>query len=197
MNANELTESKRRVLQVAERHFMERGYAAVTLLDVAEDLGIKQASLYYHAPGGKQDLFEQVMRYAMLRHAHGIEIALDESDNDARNKLEAVIRWLATQPPLPLTRILGADLRHLEERTIQELSTLANRAIFSPVRSVFERAAERGEIHEHDPDLMARAFFSVLGSASASEPDASTPEMRRKASMELLEVMFEGLSVSK
>jgi AcrR family transcriptional regulator len=175
---------------------MERGYAAVTLLDVADDLGIKQASLYYHAPGGKQDLFEQVMRFAMVRHAHGIEMALNEAEKNARQQLEAVIYWLATQPPLPLTRILGADLRHLSGKAIDELSTLANRAIFAPIRNVFERAITRGEIHEHDPDLMARAFFSVLGSASVTSTGTMTPEMRQRASMELLEVMFEGLSVT-
>ena len=56
--------SRATVLNAAEELFAARGYAAVTLKDIAKQLGIKQASLYYHVPGGKEDLFVEVM----LRH---------------------------------------------------------------------------------------------------------------------------------
>lgn len=49
------------LLDTAEQLFTSRGYTAVTLKDIAKALGIKQASLYYHFPLGKEDLYVEVM----------------------------------------------------------------------------------------------------------------------------------------
>ena len=54
---HEVRDSTQRVLDVAERLFMDRGYSAITLRDIADELGMKQASLYYHFPGGKGATF--------------------------------------------------------------------------------------------------------------------------------------------
>ncbi len=195
MNVEELSESKKRVLDAAEIHFMKRGYAAVTLLDVADHLGIKQASLYYHAPGGKQDLFEQVIRFAMIRHAGGIESALNRAPSNARDQLESIIEWLASQPPLPLMRLLSADIPHLEHKSVDQLTELAQRAIVAPIRNVFERAIDRGEIRGDDPGLMSRAFLSLLGGATEPLGVEQTPEQRRSTSNQLLDMMFQGLAL--
>ena len=53
----EVKDSAQRVLDVAEALFMDRGYNAITLRDIADELGIKQASLYSHFPGGTEQLF--------------------------------------------------------------------------------------------------------------------------------------------
>jgi AcrR family transcriptional regulator len=57
VNETEVRDSTQRVLDVAEGLFIDRGYHAITLRDIADELGIKQASLYYHFPGGKEELF--------------------------------------------------------------------------------------------------------------------------------------------
>jgi AcrR family transcriptional regulator len=63
----ESSESRERVLQQAEHLFSERGYAAVTLRDIAAGLGIRQASLYHHVPGGKEQLYVEVTERNLRR----------------------------------------------------------------------------------------------------------------------------------
>jgi AcrR family transcriptional regulator len=52
---------------VAEHRLAARGYTSVTLKDIANQLGIKQASLYYHFPGGKENLYMEVMILSIIR----------------------------------------------------------------------------------------------------------------------------------
>ncbi len=51
------TDARERVLDAAERLFAERGYASVTLRDIAAEVGIRHTSLYHHVPGGKEAIF--------------------------------------------------------------------------------------------------------------------------------------------
>jgi AcrR family transcriptional regulator len=88
------------VLQIAERLFSERGYAAVTLRDIADELGIRQASLYYHAPDGKEELFVRVTEHSLERHRRGLEKVIVEADSNLREQLQAAARWLLSQPSI-------------------------------------------------------------------------------------------------
>jgi len=103
------SEARERVLQQAERLFSERGYAAVTLRDIAVGLGIRQASLYYHAPGGKEALYVEVTERNLRRHHQGLERALRQAGG-MRVQLRAAAHWLLSQPPMNLSRMLRSDL---------------------------------------------------------------------------------------
>lgn len=56
--------SSERVLNAAARLFIERGYAATTVRDVAERADMKAGSLYYHYPS-KQHLLRAVLERAI------------------------------------------------------------------------------------------------------------------------------------
>jgi len=57
MIASDSSDASARVLDAAEQLFIQHGYAAVTLRTIADALGMRQASLYYHFPEGKEQLF--------------------------------------------------------------------------------------------------------------------------------------------
>ena len=75
MNDHE-SDARERVLDVAEKLFVEKGYAPVKLKHIADTLGMKQSSLYYYAPKGKEELFVLVMERSFTRHQAGIEAAI-------------------------------------------------------------------------------------------------------------------------
>ena len=100
--------ARERVLQQAEQLFGERGYAAVTLRDIAAGLGIRQASLYHHVPGGKEALYVEVTERNLRRHHQGLELALAQAGG-MRAQLRAAARWLLSQPPMNLSRMVRSD----------------------------------------------------------------------------------------
>jgi TetR/AcrR family transcriptional regulator len=48
------------IVAAAERHFAERGFEATRLDDIADDVGIRRAAIFYHF-GDKQDLYREVL----------------------------------------------------------------------------------------------------------------------------------------
>jgi AcrR family transcriptional regulator len=50
-------ETRQQILEVARELFLSRGYKGVSMKDVAEEIQVTSAALYYHFPGGKQELF--------------------------------------------------------------------------------------------------------------------------------------------
>lgn len=55
------TENREEILDAAERHFAERGYAAASLREIAMDVNVTQAMANYYF-GSKRDLFKEVYR---------------------------------------------------------------------------------------------------------------------------------------
>ena len=59
------------IVAAAERHFAERGYEATRLDDVADDVGIRRAAIFYHF-GDKQELYAAVLEEVFRDLAVGL-----------------------------------------------------------------------------------------------------------------------------
>jgi TetR/AcrR family transcriptional repressor of nem operon len=80
------TDTRTRILHVAERLAQERGYNGFSYADIAGQVGIKTASIHYHFPG-KGDLGRDLA--ARYRAAFAVRLAgIDRAGADARGKLE-------------------------------------------------------------------------------------------------------------
>lgn len=53
--------TKERILDAAEQYFAQRGYEATSVVEIAEQVGIRGPAVYKHF-GNKQELFEAVLR---------------------------------------------------------------------------------------------------------------------------------------
>jgi AcrR family transcriptional regulator len=54
------TDTRQRILDAATELFVERGYEATSLREIAERVGVTKAALYYHFPG-KEDLLRALL----------------------------------------------------------------------------------------------------------------------------------------
>jgi TetR/AcrR family transcriptional regulator len=53
-------DTRAEIVAAAERHFAERGFEAARLEDIAADVGIRRAAIFYHF-GDKQELYDAVL----------------------------------------------------------------------------------------------------------------------------------------
>jgi AcrR family transcriptional regulator len=109
------------ILDAAERRFAERGFAGVSVREIASDAGLKnQASLYHHFKN-KKALYEAVV-------ARGIEpiitmVAQSETAGEATDPvLDRMVDYLAARPHLPrLIQRAGLDDTKLLRSTVTRL----------------------------------------------------------------------------
>lgn len=162
------TSARDLLLDVAERHFAARGYSAVTVKDIAQDLGIRQPSIYYHVPGGKEDLYLEVMIRHMERHREGVEAALAGAGDSLESRLNRVGLWMLSRPPLDNAQVVKCDFPELSPAVVKQMEGSFERCVFVPMERVFLKAHEHGLLRHNDARVLARMFFSLMQSLSAS-----------------------------
>lgn len=187
------SDARQRVLDTAEKLFMTHGYSAVTLRDIADALSMKQASLYYHFPDGKEQLFVAVAQRAFERHQQGMMAAITMAQPDLRSQLAAVAAWFASQPPINLMGMLHADMPALGVEKRIQLGEAAYRALFTPLRTLFSTAQENGAIRDVHPDLLAGFFLTLLDSLTHAEGRPGAPT-RQAMIAEIVKLMLDGVA---
>lgn len=186
------SDARQRVLDVAEGLFMQYGYNSITLRDVADALEMRQASLYYHFPEGKEQLFVAVATRTFARHRQGMEAAITRVPTNVRAQLYAVAGWFASQPPLNLMGLMHADMPALSQRQRQHLSRVVYEAMFTPLRQLFLAAQARGEIRSVLPDLLAGSFLNLLDGLNYALHQEGTPP-REMLVAEIITILLDGI----
>ncbi len=192
--SEELNESdaRERVLNVAGRLFSEKGYKAVRLRDIAEELGMKQASLYYHVPNGKEQLFVEVTERGFHKHRRALEQAAAEAGDDLKAQLMSMSRWLLSQTPLDVGRMFSSDMPSISEEHAQYLMGIGYQSMLVPFENVFKAAQQRGEIWIPDITLLAGSFLSIITSIGQIPFHADYEEAVRYADS-MIDVLLLGL----
>lgn len=157
-----MSEAKERVLQTAEALFHRHGYQAVTMRDLARELGMRQASLYYHVPQGKEQLFVEVTQRSLARHRSALEEAIVAAGPDLQAQLHAAAAWITAQTNFRLMQMVEGDMAALSAENEALLQREAYRALFVPLVQAFTSAAQRGEIRPLDADHLAGLFLTTM-----------------------------------
>jgi TetR/AcrR family transcriptional regulator, mexJK operon transcriptional repressor len=186
-----------RLLDVATRLFMERGFDGTSIDAVAEAAGVSKPTVYarYH---DKRDLFAAVLsgrirKWLAPLSAAAEAHAVEGSSKSVKTTLHELSRHMVAYTLAPeagaLQRILSAQAVHFPElaKTANEEGWL--RAVRG-VSSILRQSAARGQIKVDDPELAADMFLNlVLGHAKrlvlygiATDPE--TEERRRKAAVD-------------
>ncbi|WP_334173990.1 TetR/AcrR family transcriptional regulator [Pseudoxanthobacter sp.] len=121
MNDGRVSERRREILEAAALLFAERGYAATSMRDIAERVGLLGGSLYYHIKS-KEALFVEVHDLALEDAGARIRAAA-AGLTDPWQRLEAAcIRMLEIQlDPHSITMPLMNDFRSVPEPVRQRL----------------------------------------------------------------------------
>jgi TetR/AcrR family transcriptional regulator, cholesterol catabolism regulator len=117
------TDRPDQILDIAARQFRARGYAAVSLRDIATEAGIRPPSLYYHFPS-KDDLVTAVMERGIAVVHRAVAAALAALPADAS----------------PATRLQTAMRAHLQALHGASDYTSANVRIFGQLPDALRRA---------------------------------------------------------
>ncbi len=166
------------VIDVATRVFHEKGYAAASIQDVADALGMLKGSLYYYIESKEDLLFtiiEQVHRDTMERLEHWLTI-----EADTLVKVRAFLRWqvLTYCRDFRKVGVFLHDFRSLSPERQQVI--LDERDRYDQImRELIRQGQAEGSIAaDVDPKLTAMAVFGMMNWISTwwHEDGPNTPE---------------------
>lgn len=156
-------ETRALIMRAASDLFWRRGYAAVSLGDIAAAVGITKATLYYHF-SGKDAIYTAVMRQALGLIAEAIrEIARTPLPIRARLRLLAR-GFLASAPPDSNHDAMMRDVdQHLAPPEQADLG-VAHVAMMSAYADLMRDGIDRGELRPLAPLWLAYTFQHLLDS---------------------------------
>ncbi len=191
-HTEEISEARERVLDAAERLFAQRGYSAVTLRDIAAEIGIHHTTVYHHIPGGKEQLFIDVVERNFQRHRDGLAKAIESAEPDIRSQLRSIADWLLSQPPMDLVRMVHSDMPSIDPVQADRLSRMGFEAMLLPIESVLRFAQQQGEIDYQDLIVVAGTFLGMIESLHAVPPSVVT-KSRQTLAYEMIDILLNGL----
>jgi AcrR family transcriptional regulator len=158
------------ILERATDLFGRWGVEAVSLDQIAQDVGVAKQTLLYWFPS-KDDLVENVVAATAAELAVVVEAAIRAAPDDPLDRIEAVVKAVfrpAVRRPalLGLIRELSRLPAETNERVTRHLRPLADRAI-----DWMRHEMEAGRLRSGDPSIViALAYATVTG--IATEPEA-------------------------
>lgn len=155
--------AKEAILAAARRTAQAHGYGGLNFRDLAREVGIKHASIYYYFPT-KADLGAAVAR----RYWEDTAAALEEMSAKAADPLDGLRRYpdtfrkaLKTGNRICLCSFMAAEYDDLPEPVKAEVQTFADVNVAWLSRMLSAAGAVRAE----DVDQRARAIFAAIAGA--------------------------------
>jgi AcrR family transcriptional regulator len=179
------TDTRDRILSVALRLFASQGYATTSLREIADELGVTKAALYFHYKT-KEDIVVGILR----GHLDGLNALVGDDAPDTSTlagREELLRRFAAYQAGW------GTNLTRLIRENITEISNLP---IGGELRSTHLRLLET--LAGPNPTILdktrARTALAAIQTVtvSAGHEEASEEELRAAALTVALEVLRGG-----
>lgn len=151
---------KKEIITTAAKLFKKRGYSAVTMRDIADELNIKAASLYNHI-NSKQEILATIVIEIAEAFTHGMD-HIKKEPVSTLDKLKKIIEMhidLTVESPEAMA-CLNNDWMHLEEKL--PYFEKMREDYEENFRSIIKEGIARGEIANRDPEIMLFSLLSTL-----------------------------------
>ncbi len=182
---------KQEIIHTAAILFKEKGYSAVTMRDIANEMGIKAASLYNHIKS-KQEILNCIIVSLAEEFTKGMNTIVASSISSIQ-KLEAIIELhvnITTNNENEMAS-LNADWMHLEEQLDYYLGLREDYE--NNFRSIIKDGINKHEIINLDVDVMLFSILSTLRSLYLWIPKKEVCKPKQLA-INLSKVLLKGVA---
>jgi AcrR family transcriptional regulator len=183
---------RERILQVARAAFVERGYDAVSMQEIADAARLTKAAIYYHFRD-KQELLEAVVVAEMGRLIQGVGEQL-AAGPPLRAQLERVALFALDAHRGDRIRLINDAHRYCGDDRVHVLRDQIDTP-YGLLRDAFASAQERGEIRAGNIDLMLTLFINMIeGQLKGSRmgPDIDLPP--DQLSRSIVDLLMDGIA---
>ena len=195
MEEGKSLETRRCILEAAQRLFAIHGYHGASIRDIVHSCGVSNAALYYHF-GSKQQLYYQVLGEMVATVVDRLKTA-DPGKGSSRARLIHVARAYAAiiLESENVLQTLLRDMAQFDREDILRLIPDLGSRVPAPIAAILEDGIAAGELRKVDP---LRVGMLILGMVNAM----AVPRLYTEAETTLeqdaelvIEVLFEGIGI--
>ncbi len=160
-SVNEVPDKRDEILIAAQRRLGIYGYEKTTMLEIAKDISMSKAALYYYYPD-KQSIFKAVIEKEQQEFLGNIEIKMASIDDPEEMLLTYVgqrINYFKTFMNLSKFRnSMSNDIKPVLRETFLEFRKQEQKVL----TQILLKGKEAGRFHTIDPEMDAKMFLDIL-----------------------------------
>lgn len=190
--ASRTTADRLRIVEAARAHFFSQGHAAVTMDQLAAELGMSKKTLYLHFPS-KDALLEAIIddfaKGAAAMLARILGDPQSTSPEKLRNALAGISDHLA-----PIQPAFLASLRRFAPQQYQRIQSLRRQNLTAHLLPLLAAGRQRGELRAtSDPAFVVELLLQAIHGLLEPETLRRLGRTPSQAVGEALDVLFHGI----
>lgn len=152
---------KKEIIQIASQLFKDKGYNAVSMRDIALEMGIKAASLYNHIEGK-----QEILSILVLDLAKEFTLGMKEIVSSEIAPIQKIEQLIEMHIDITVTQsealaALNNDWMHLEGEDLESFIEMRD-DYEENFRSIIKTGIENNEIKNHHPEVILFSILSTL-----------------------------------
>lgn len=152
------------ILDAALHVFVEKGFAAARLDDIAQRAGVTKGTLYLYF-ASKEEMFEAIVARVVVPRAEQMEAALSQYPGNSSDLIRFFLRMatdvLGTAPTMHLPRLILGEGGNFPDLLARYHNQVVQRGL-SLLKAIVVRGQKRGEFRMLDPQEMAKLIAAPL-----------------------------------
>lgn len=183
-------DTQRAILWHAMELFRARGYADVSMDDIARAAQLTKATLYYHFPG-KSDVFVAGVHLSAEIVRDHLQRIFQQRKHSVRERLRLFLeeRRAYMSAIMSEERMFLEALNHLSDEQ-QRLVLAAKAGMDQPMYDLMAEGVERGELRPIDPNILAHTWNGLTSISVYAELNS---ESQLNIDQVLLSIFFDGV----
>lgn len=187
-----MAETRDTILQVARRLFIQQGYTATSIRQIAEEAGIGKATIYHHFPD-KQAVILALLKDTMDRQVDLLDAI--RAETDPYRRIEAAVK-VGTSSLLESVDVIQIARRELPEgRELMQTTFMTFlKEIHSLLSETIRQGIEQGIFRPVDPASATRVLMTMIqGTFAMTYLSGERPASPEQTAIALLDVFFNGI----
>lgn len=181
-----------RVIVQASRRFFSEGFSAVTMDDMARELGMSKKTLYQVFPS-KDELLRAVMEKFVAEVEAETDRILEDPGRNCLSKLSGLLRFIAVQM-LRIRQPFLVDLQRSAHSVWTELEEWRRKRVLSKFARVIEQGMAEGVFRDDlNRDLLLRMYVLLIQGIMNPDVLSQLPLTANQAFEQVIKVFFEGV----
>jgi len=156
-----ISKRKREILNAAAVLFRYKGYAATSMRDLAEKVGLEVSSLYSHIKS-KEEILTTLCFHCGNLYSDGLN-QIKEMDADAMQKLDAIMDLhinIAIDHPSSIT-VFNDEWKHLPEVELKEFLVI-RKEYERGIKNILQLGIDAKLIKEYPLDILMNTILSAM-----------------------------------